>query len=137
MTRLAKLTEEITSELGMTFVARPLKQRCVLRDQRVSMAISWRQGIYNTVAEDAELLAGEFNGPLFVPEERMMTVFTPTELRRTRFTPTLSLSREIRWIEIGKKGEPLTTEELAHRLMSLFLDLLNRADRGQIDFMHV
>jgi hypothetical protein len=58
------------------------------------MNIGWRQAIYHSVSEDAEIIAAEFNGPLYVPEERMMTVFTPTELQRARFTLSLSLSRE-------------------------------------------
>jgi hypothetical protein len=89
------------------------------------------------VSEEAEIIAAQFNGPLYLPEEKMMMVFMPTELRRTRFTPTLSLSREVRWIEVGKKGEPLSTEELAHRIVTLFLDLHDRANKGRIDFMHL
>jgi hypothetical protein len=65
----------------------------------------------------------------------MMTVFAPTELQRARFTPTLSLSREVRWIEVGRRAELLSVEDLAHRIVILFLDLLNRADKGQIEFM--
>jgi hypothetical protein len=80
------------------------------------MNIGWRQAIYHSVSEDAEIIAAEFNGPLYLPEERMMTVFTPTELQRARFTLSLSLSREVRWTEVGKKGEPLSAEDLAHRL---------------------
>ena len=137
MTRLATLTEEIRTELGMKFVARPLSRRCVLRDNRVSMNIGWRQAILNSVSDEAEIIAAEFNGPLFVPGERMPLASMPTELRRIRFTPTLSLSREVRWNEVGKKSEPLSTKKLAHHIVTLFLDLLNRADKGQIDFTHV
>jgi hypothetical protein len=137
MRRLAELTEEIKTELNMALVARALKQRCVLRDNRVSMNVGWRQGIFNTVEEEAEVIAAEFNGPLYVPDERMMTVLPPKELGRHRFTPILSLSREVRWKEVGKKVEPLPTEDLAHRIMALFLDLLSRANRGQIDLLHL
>jgi hypothetical protein len=137
MLRLSSLTDQITHELGMKFVARPVGHRCVLRDERVGMNVGWRQGIFNSISEEAEIIAAEFNGPLFVPDERMMTAFMPTEIKRTSFTPTLSLSREVRWVEVGKKSEPLSTEELAHRIMSLFLDLLSRANNGRIDFMHL
>jgi hypothetical protein len=137
MLRIAALTEEIRAELGMTFVARPYGQRCVLRDNRVSMNIGWRQAMYDSVSEDAEIIAAQFNGPLYVPDEPMMTVFMPNELRRSLFTPTLSLAREVRWIEVSRKAEPLSTEELAHRIVTLFLDLLDHANKGQIDFMHL
>jgi hypothetical protein len=33
--------------------------------------------------------------------------------------------------------EPLSTEELAHRIVTLFLDLHDRANKGRIDFMHL
>ena len=137
MNHIAKLTDNIRAELGMTFVARPLPRRCILRDERVSMNIGWRQAYVNSVSEHAEVTATQFNSPLYVLDERMMTVFTPTELRKTQFTPTLSLSREVRWIEVRKKGEPLSTEGLAHRIVTLFLDLLDRANKGRIDFMHL
>jgi hypothetical protein len=137
MKRVVLLTEQFRTELGMGFVAHVEGRRCVVRDDRVSLNIGWKQSIFNSAVDDAELVAAEFNGPLFVAAERMMTVFSPSEIRRHRFTLTLSLSRELRWNEIGKKGEPLSTEDLADRLMSLFLDLLNRADKGQIDLMHV
>jgi|GEM_PF-5047947 len=101
------------------------------------MNIGWRQAYVNSVSEHAEVTATQFNSPLYVLDERMMTVFTPTELRKTQFTPTLSLSREVRWIEVRKKGEPLSTEGLAHRIVTLFLDLLDRANKGRIDFMHL
>ena len=124
MTRLLELSQQIGVEVGMSFVARVEGRRCVLRDNRnrVSMNIGWRQGYVNTVMEKAEIIAAEFNGPLYVREERMMTVVMPKELRRARFTPTLSLSREVCWIEAGKRHHPLSAEELAHRILSLFLD---------------
>jgi len=137
MHRIADLSQEITRELGMTFVARSVDKRCVLRDNRVSMNIGWRQAFWNDVSKDAEIIAAEFNGPLYLPNERTMTVTLPGELRRARFTPMLSLSREVCWNEAGKKAEPLSTEDLAHRILTLFLDLLNRADKGQIDLMYL
>jgi hypothetical protein len=91
----------------------------------------------NAVDDQAELNVREFNAPTYLQEERMMTFFEPTELRRTRFAPTLSLSRELRWIENSKKSEPLSTEEVAHRILSLFMDLLSRADKGEIDLTHI
>src|SRR5262249_18276048 len=91
-------------ELGMAFVARSVDKRCVLRDNRVSIYISWRQAFLNDVTKDAEIIAGEFNGPLYLPNERTMTVFRPGEIRRVRFTPTLSLSREVCWVKAGKKA---------------------------------
>jgi len=137
MNRIAELTEQIRVELGMTFVARPMKQRCVVRDERVSVNVGWRQQFSNSVSEQAEITAAEFNGPLYVPHEKMMTVFMPTELRRVRFTPTLSLSRDVRWTEAGKKGDPLSPEDLAQRIVTMFLDLLSRADKGKVDLMHL
>lgn len=136
MQRIAALTDEITSELEMTFVARAIGQRCVLRTERVSMNVGWRQTIYNDVSDDAEIIAAEFNGPLYIPAERMMTVFHPTLIKQARFTPTLSLAREVLWDEVGKKISPFSTDALAHHIIALFLDLLLRADKGEIDFMH-
>jgi hypothetical protein len=136
MSRLVTLTDEIKTGAGMNFVAGVEGKRCVLRDNRVSMNVGWRQSYVNSVEDEAEIIAAEFNGPLYVRTELMWTVGIPQELQRHRFTPALSESREVRWKEAGQKSEPLSTEELAHRIMTLFVDLLNRTNKGQVDFVH-
>lgn len=130
--RLNGLTEQIASQLQLGVVARSAGRRCILRDERVSMNVGWRQKYINSALEDAELLAVEYNGPIFLPGEGKWMMFEPKELRRMKFAPGLSLARELQWAEAGFRAAPLSTEDLAHRIVSLFLDLVDRANKGQV-----
>ena len=134
MARVAEIADEINRELGMGIEARPAEMHCILRVAGICMNVGWRQSYRNSVAEGAELIAAEFNGPLFLPSERLMTMFQPKELRRSTFLPSLSLARDVCWKERGKAGaHALPAEDLAQAIVSKFLDLVERANRGKVD----
>jgi hypothetical protein len=136
MRTVVALVDDINRELGSGHVAIAEGRRCIIRDGRVSLNVGWRQSIANSVEDEAELIAADFNGPLYMPSERMMTVFPPREIKRLTFTPSLSLAREICWRQRGGKPSLLSGDDLAQQIVTLFLELVARADRGQVEFAY-
>jgi len=132
--RTAQLAQEINRELGTSIIGIADRKHCILRDGRVSMNIGWRQGITNSVTEDAGLIAAQFNGLLFMPTEGMTTFIAPKRVGHTTYKPVLSLAREVRWQADDRTRQLLSPEDLAQDLVSRFHDLLGRADRGEVQF---
>ena len=131
---LVSSTDEIIQKTGFKVVARPKGLNYILRDERVSLNVFWQQRISNSLTEEAGVFAVEYNGPIFRLDEGMRTVFPPRVLWTTSFRPTLSWLREINWIEERGKPEPLSTEAFADRTIKIFLSLIDRANKGDIDF---
>jgi hypothetical protein len=127
--RIVSLAAEINAELNMGIVAVNESAQCVLRAQRVSLNIGWRQHYMNVAGE---LISAEFAGPIFLPSERKMSVSRPRELGRVTYEPTLSRSRELRWRRCDQETSTYSVEELAQELVSQFLELVRRDGQGQI-----
>lgn len=129
----AALAKKASDELGMEIVTLAEDRRCVLRDRRgFTLNIGWKQSIFNSVLEEAGLIAAEWNGPLFMPSEKLMTIGMPDEIRRVTYLPKLSLSRDLRWMATAHPKERLSGSELADALVRQFLDLLSKADQGKV-----
>jgi hypothetical protein len=126
---------EIARELGMGFVALAEAKRSILRDQRVSLNVSWRQQYTNVVDDrtNSGLLMCRFNGPVFLQSERLMSVMPPKEIGRRLFMPQLSLSRDVVWKEDRKNHPPLPIQDLADVAVTDFIDLIDRTNRGGVD----
>ena len=45
------------------------------------------------------------------------------------------MSREVHWREAGANRASMSDEEAAERIVSLFLDLIDRTNRGEVDFL--
>jgi hypothetical protein len=126
------LCAEVRSETGMKFQSGANQGQCVLRNDRVSLHVGWRQPYINVVAENAYIVATEFDAPIALPDERLMYWREPQALRRHRFKPALSLVREPCWAAEDKPTDLLSSQELADKCVRLFLDLVGRANRGEI-----
>lgn len=134
LARISDLAGEISRELGMKIVAVAEGWRLILRDHRVTMNVQWRQ-TYTNVADDrtnSGLLVTEHNGPLHLPRERMMLLFRPTEISRRLFMPGLSLARGVVWREDRSNTPPVDDEELAQRVVTDFVSLIDRVNRGEV-----
>jgi hypothetical protein len=105
--------------------------RCVLRNNRISLVVGWRQP-YTNSTDGCGLKVSEFNAQMALPDTREMTFSEPTQLRETTFLPELSRAREYGWIQQGKPEEFLSSAALGDKCVIQFLDLAGRADRGEI-----
>lgn len=105
--------------------------RCVLRNNRISLVVGWRQP-YTNSTDGCGLRVLEFNAQIPLPDTREMSFSEPTQLRETTFLPELSRAREFGWIQQGKPAEFLSSVALADKCVIQLLDLAARADRGEI-----
>jgi hypothetical protein len=130
-----RIAQEVRTVNGMNFRSGANDGRCVITNNRVSLHVGWRQPYINVVAENAYIIASEFKTQIALPGEPPLLYYRePTSLNQCRFKPALSLTRELCWSEETKPEELLSLEELADKCVRQFLDLLGRANRGEIDF---
>jgi hypothetical protein len=128
-----RLCDEIRKTGNTSIVIGSNDGRCVIRNNRVSLVVSWYQRFTNT-SDSSGLKVAEFNAQIPLPDTREMSFSEPTMLRETTFLPELSRAREYGWIEEhGKTAEFLSSTALADRCVIQFLDLAARADRGEIE----
>ncbi len=131
-TTINSLSVEVRSETGITFQSGANQGQCVLRNSRVSLHIGWRQPYINVVTENAFMIATEFNAQIGLPDERLVFWREPPVLARHRFKPALSLTREAYWAAEDNPADLLSSHELADKCVRLFLNLVGRANRGEI-----
>ena len=105
--------------------------RCVLRNNRISLVVGWRQP-YTNSTDGCGLKVLEFNAQIPLPDTREMSFSEPTQLSEITFLPELSRAREYGWIQQVKPDQFLSSPALADRCVIQFLDLAARADRGEI-----
>jgi hypothetical protein len=127
-----RLGAEVRSETGMHFQSGANQGQCVLKDDRISLHVGWRQPYINVVTENAYIIATEFDAPIALPSERLIYWREPKALRRHRFRPALSLAREPCWAAEDNPTDLLSSQELADKCVRLFIDLVGRANRGEI-----
>jgi len=105
--------------------------KCVIRNHRVSLIVGWAQSYTNTT-DGSGLKVLEFNAQMPLPNSREMSFFEPIKLKETTYLPDLSRAREYGWVEQGKAMQFLSSPALADRCVTQFLDLAERADRGEV-----
>ena len=104
-------------------------RKCVITNGPVSVLASWWQEFSN---KPGNLLVVEYNGRVLLPGERDVTTLAPpNELRRCSFVPELSGSRELCWVEESNARRHYSHADLADRIVQKFLDLFERAQRGE------
>jgi hypothetical protein len=130
-----RLCATINEETGAQIKAGARDMECAMTDGRVSIVAGWRGQIYaNVIDENAHFAALEFAVQVAMPGKPILYTFgSPKVLRETLFHVELSRSRELRWVENKKSKALMTTAEVADRCVRLFLDLMHRANRGEID----
>jgi hypothetical protein len=134
MKRIVQIGERVKAETGMQFDVRSIKEECVLRNQTGSLKVEWWQMYGNTVMDEAYILTSELNRWVVLPGERSSYVMQAKTLNEHRFKPELSVSRELRWVEISKGNELLTDDDVANRIVTLFVDLVSKPKLREMDF---
>lgn len=110
------------------------ERHSVLTNNRVSLHVGWQQKYVNAISESAYITATEFKYRLPLPGERILSLDPlPPKLKQYRFKPELSITRDLRWIDEARPREMLSVDDLADRCVRIFLDLVGRANRGDID----
>ncbi|TMJ54158.1 MAG: hypothetical protein E6G85_06385 [Alphaproteobacteria bacterium] len=131
---LMVLMKKANAEHGFDIVGAAEGRACVMRSNFISLGIGWHQPIFNRVEDDPQhgecfLRVSEFSGTVLMPGERGWVMHEPTELKRHKLKADVSETRDLIWKE---KKAIVPASELADHLMRIFLDLLLRANRGQV-----
>ena len=100
------------------------------------MHIHFRQPFANTIAPnergDAFLQVAEVSGGIRVPGDNSAYAFEPKVLNERRFRPDVSPTGQLLWREQGRPGI-VQQEELADRIVQLYVNMIGRAKRGEIE----
>ena len=105
------------------------ERQCHLRNNRISLIVTMHM---SNVTPDIvpELIVKEFDKRLaFMGEHLFYPDGEPREVSTTRFHPELSRAREQGWTPKGEKSF-LSSHALAEKIVIQFVDLVERADRG-------
>lgn len=127
-----QIAKDVMAQTGIKLQSGANDGQCVLRNHRVSLQLGWRQTYTNVIYEHAGFTATEYNAQIGLPGEQVMYWREPAVLRQYRFKPALSLTRDICWVDEKNPDELLLPHDLADRCVRLFLDLVGRANRGEI-----
>jgi hypothetical protein len=124
--------KEIQKETEISVRSGANERHCVLTNDRVSLYLAWRQEFVNTIS-NADITAAAFKCQLPLPGERMISTDPlPPKLEQYRFKPELSITRDLRWVNEARPAELLSTDDLADKCVRIFLDLVSKANRGDI-----
>jgi len=135
---MARIIAQISTELGMIVrhgaSTNPDSAMDVfgLTNGRVSINVAWVQPYTNIMGK---LELKEFHNEIILPGENKLYLagHPPSEQGKRIFEPDLSIDENLCWVDKGGPGEQLSTTVLADRAVQLFLDLCQRANRGEID----
>lgn len=128
---LIALADKAKVELGLAIVAGSDDYKvCVLRSERVSVSVGWRQAFFNTIADECSLCVREFSGGLLLPGEQGYFIHKPKLLKEHHFKVDLSDTFDLVWTT-GIESR-ITENQLPDRIMIIFLDLISRSNNGKI-----
>lgn len=135
---IGHLATRISSELGvpMRSASSPSPHaadyECALTNGRVGLKVVWHQQYTNVMGS---LIISEFHNDINLPGEHKLylTGAAPCEMARHTFFSDLSVDESLCWISEDKPMERLSTGDMADRAVQMFLDLSQRAMRGEID----
>jgi hypothetical protein len=103
-------------------------RECHLKGMRVSLVVNLRVS-----HSGCELTVREFDGRFAMPGERLYHPDgEPKMLSKIRFLPELSRARECGWADQAQPQTFLACERLANEIVSRFVDLAARSDRGEL-----
>jgi hypothetical protein len=125
---IERLGAEINASGTATIQVVSDAQQCHLRNNRVSLLV-------NLVEPHSQptLVLSEFNKRLAMLGERLAYLNGgPVKLRERTFLPDMNHAREYGWIERKQTATFLSTDALADTVLSSFVDLAAKADRGQL-----
>lgn len=104
----------------------------VLTNGRVSIIVYFRSN-RNTL-ENSYLVIREMNGRLLLPQEReqYMVSTEPTELSVYKFDPDITSDKAWCWRSQSDPNRYYTSKDIAEYSLEVFLNLVDRADKGDV-----
>lgn len=136
MEEVVRIASDINSTNGLQIASGANDKTCVMRSGFVSLRVYWRQPITNRVSDyesyKCQLEVSEFSGTVLLPMERGFVLHKPKFLKEHCFKVEVAQDRSLVWIEDGKIGQ-IPASQLADRIVKIFLDLVSRANRGEVE----
>jgi hypothetical protein len=134
---IAQLADEIkksSSDLKLLVGSSP--DSTVLTNKRVSVVIYFCLTYGNTL-ENSFLVIKEINGRVFLPQERghYMVPTEPKELTMHKFDPDITPGKTWCWRSQSDPERYYTSGDMADYCIKIFLNLIDRADRGDIPLL--
>jgi hypothetical protein len=108
-----------------------IDQSFLLGTQRLGMAIVWFQRYTNILDNNTALFVREFNESPIIPPG-YIRLQQPHMLREDKYDPDISRTREYVWTPQRGKGELISSQDLAEKLVLQFLDLVERDRAGKV-----
>lgn len=105
----------------------------VLTNGPVSLIVHFRHRYTNTL-ENSSLSIAEMNGRVLLPQERghHITFTEPKELCVHKFDPDITSDKGWCWHSQSDPSRYYSSGDIAEYCLELFLDLVDRADRGDV-----
>ena len=129
---IARLSNQISKETGMPVRLGSNPDVCALTDGRVSVAVRWNADYLNVMGD---LSISQYYNVVILPGEHKQYLIgrPPTEQERQVLLPDLSADENICWVCQNEPHERFSTESAADKIIQIFLDLSEKAVRGDID----
>ena len=131
---IAQLTDEIKkSTSGLKLLIGSSDDLNVLTNGCVSVVIYFHL-MYGNTLENSFLVVREMNGRVLLPQERghYMVLTEPKELTIHKFDPDFTPSKRWCWRSQSDPKRYYTSRDIADYFIQTFLNLIDRADRGDI-----
>ena len=140
LAQVGDLVNKLNTEHGMQVEFGAHDRMGVLRSGFVSVRIGWTQPISNMVGgsgkDECHLRVSEFSGLLALPGEHVFYFEDPRLLKETKFKVDVAHDRTLLWRPVGK-AVPVAPAQLADRIVQIFLDLVSRANKGEVEPPHI
>jgi hypothetical protein len=133
------LVEKANKEHALSIVAGARDyQSVVMRSGFISLGVGWVQPIFSYVGSDpygdCYLRISEVSGIVFLPGETGLTMHRPRVLRDHKIKVGVDESLGLVWLNGREQIEP---ERLANHIVMILMDLISRANQGQIERPHL
>ncbi|MEH2613730.1 hypothetical protein [Bradyrhizobium sp. AZCC 1693] len=131
LNEIVRKAREVGDSISYTIDAQIRDSECVVRYGGISLHAHWTQHFTNVI-EDVDLRLRSLGNRLFLPGERYFNTREPRELSRRTFRPQLDFNRNLRWADADTKQQLLKDEDIVEEAIKQFLQLVERANRGDI-----
>ena len=139
LAEVGALAKKLREEQGLDLTFGTRDRMGVLRTGFVSVGIGWKRPIFNYVGDydrdECHLRVAEFSGLLALPGENRLYVEQPKMQKEWKFKVDVAHDRGLVW-RLGKK-EQIPASQLADRIVQIFLDLVSKANRGEVEAPHL
>jgi hypothetical protein len=127
-----RLSAEISSEIGIKIrTASNGWHQVSLTNDRVGVSAGWQQQYTNVMGF---LVIFEYSQGIILPHENKYYGFgAPQPITTLNIQPDLSLTGDLCWKDENEESKKYNSDELADKIVTLFINLSERANRGELD----